>query len=132
MTSTSQAPRQQNARVSFFDPANQATLDRLLSGDILVQDEKEDEDEDGPVEVGEETAQAMLASVEEMLEGYELASGDLLGGHGRGTTDQIEARLLDELSALEKVMLSYYIFHLTHVVRNFRQIYIHSLNPTTE
>ena len=45
----------------------------------------------------------MLASVEEMLDGYELASGDLLGSSGRGSTEQVEARLLDELMALEKV-----------------------------
>lgn len=56
----------------------------------------------GEGEVGEETAQAMLASVEEMLEGYEWASGELFAT-GRGTTDQIQARLLNELTALEKV-----------------------------
>ena len=122
--SHSTAPtRQQNARVSFFDPANQAALDRLLSGDMVVRDEKEDEGEDAPV--GEETAQAMLASVEEMLEGYELARGDLLGTTGRGTTDQIEARLLDELMALEKVMAT----HWVPLLRSFRSRYqanIHS------
>ena len=100
--SSSQQRREPNARVSFFDPANQAVLDRLLSGDVVLQDDKEDGNEEG-VEVGEETAQAMLTSVEEMLEGYEWASGDFMGGSGRGTTDQVEARLLDELMALEKV-----------------------------
>lgn len=121
--------RQQNARVSFFDPANQAALDRLLSGDMAVRDEKEDEGEDAPV--GEETAQAMLASVEEMLEGYELARGDLLGSTGRGTTDQIEARLLDELMALEKVMTLLSTRDFAHSIL-VRPIYIHSLNPMTE
>ena len=86
-------------------------------------EEKEDEGEDAPV--GEETAQAMLASVEEMLEGYELARGDLLGTTGRGTTGQIEARLLDELMALEKVMAT----HWVPLLRSFRSRYqanIHS------
>lgn len=97
-----QTRREPNARVSFFDPANQAALDRLLSGDIALQDDwDEGAGEEG--EVAEETAQAMLTSVEEMLEGYEWASGDLLMGAGRGTTDLIEARLLDELMALDKV-----------------------------
>jgi len=45
-----------------------------------------------------------MANVEEMLEGYEWASDDILGRmRGRGAVDQIEARLLDELMALEKV-----------------------------
>jgi len=45
-----------------------------------------------------------MANVEEMLEGYEWASDDILGRmRGRGAVDQIEARLLDELLALEKV-----------------------------
>jgi hypothetical protein len=49
-----------------------------------------------------------MANVEEMLEGYEWASDDILGRmRGRGAVDQIEARLLDELMALEKV------FHLS-------------------
>jgi len=54
----------------------------------------------------EETAQAILTSVEEMLEGYEWASDDILGRKmNKGTVDLIEARLLDELTALEKVCL---------------------------
>jgi exocyst complex component 1 len=96
----SQARREPNARVSFFDPANQAALDRLLSGDVLPGDDFDEDD--GEVEVAAETAQAMLDSVEEMLEGYEWASGELFAP-GRATTDQIEARLLGELMALEKV-----------------------------
>ena len=52
----------------------------------------------------EETAQATMTSVEEMLEGYEWASDDVIGRKtARGTADLIEARLLDELMALEKV-----------------------------
>lgn len=46
-----------------------------------------------------------MANVEEMLEGYEWASGSVLGSSGanrRGAADQIEARLLDELLALER------------------------------
>jgi hypothetical protein len=45
-----------------------------------------------------------MTSVEEMLEGYEWASDDVIGRKTvRGTADLIEARLLDELMALEKV-----------------------------
>ena len=97
---SSSSRREPNARVSFFDPANQATLDRLLSGDIARGDEFDEGAGEG--EVAEEAARAMLDSVEEMLEGYEWATGELFGT-GRGTTDQIEARLVGELMALEKV-----------------------------
>jgi exocyst complex component 1 len=86
--------RDHNARISFFDPGNQATLDRMLSVDA------------GGVaaDIEEENTQATMASVEEMLEGYEWASDTMLGNsRARGTVDQIEARLLDELTALEKV-----------------------------
>ncbi|OBZ79929.1 Exocyst complex component 1 [Grifola frondosa] len=97
---------QQNARVSFFDPANQATLNRLLSGDVVVHDEGEGEG-DSVGDGGEESTQATLASVEEMLEGYEWASDDIMGRRAMtGTADQIEARLLDELMALDKVTSS--------------------------
>ena len=89
-----QPRRETNARVSFFDPANQAILDRLIAS--------EPDGGDGE----EETAQATMTSVEEMLEGYEWASDDVIGRKtARGTTDLIEARLLDELMALEKVRL---------------------------
>ena len=57
------------------------------------------------VEVAEEAAQAMLTSFEEMLEGYEWATGDVLSSAGRGATDLIEASLLVELTALDKVCL---------------------------
>lgn len=54
----------------------------------------------------EESAEATLTNVEEMLDGYEWA-GDATIHAGskrkRGAADQIEARLHDELMALEKV-----------------------------
>lgn len=99
-----QPRRDLNNRISFYDPSNQGTLDRLLSGDVILQLEKEGEGEDDAGDLELETAQDTLTSVEEMLEGYELASNDILGGKVmKGTADQIEARLLDELTALEKV-----------------------------
>ena len=101
----SSSRREPNARVSFFDPANQAALDRLLSGEVTRGDEFDEGAGEG--EVAEEAAQAMLNSVEEMLEGYEWATGELFGT-GRGTTDQIEARLVGELTALEKVRSCYF------------------------
>jgi hypothetical protein len=53
----------------------------------------------------EETTQDIMANVEEMLEGYEWASDDILGRtRSGGAVDQIAARLLDELMALEKVL----------------------------
>ncbi|KDQ63382.1 hypothetical protein JAAARDRAFT_53605 [Jaapia argillacea MUCL 33604] len=111
-----QSRRDQNARISFFDPVNQATLDRLLSGDMILpasptgeRDREGGEGEGGEgggadAEIGEESAQATMTSVEEMLEGYEWASEDIIGGRSRATNaaDQIEARLLDELTALER------------------------------
>lgn len=66
--------------------------------------EEVDADAEGGGEVEEESAQATLESVEEMLEGYEWASDDILGRRAlTGTAEQIEARLLDELMALDKV-----------------------------
>lgn len=86
--------RDQNARISYFDPANQATLDRLiLSADTQIDGEGE-----------EENAQATLTNVEEMIEGYEWTGDDVIGRKtAKGAVDLIEARLLDELMALEKV-----------------------------
>lgn len=84
-----------NARISAFDPANQGVTDRLLSANPVTGD--------GNAE--EESAEATMANVEEMLEGYEWASGSVLGagsGRSKGAADQIEARLLDELLALER------------------------------
>ncbi|KAF8973564.1 exocyst complex component Sec3-domain-containing protein [Flammula alnicola] len=85
--------KDQNARISYFDPSNQAMLDRLIIG----------ADNQTEVEGEEENAQATLANVEEMIEGYEWASDDVIGRKmTRGAVDLIEARLLDELMALEK------------------------------
>ncbi len=89
-----QLRRDQNARISFFDPTNQSALDRLIfrgSGTSETDGE-------------EESTQDIMANVEEMLEGYEWASDDILGRkRSGGAVDQIAARLLDELMALEKV-----------------------------
>ncbi|KAH7885936.1 exocyst complex component Sec3-domain-containing protein [Phlebopus sp. FC_14] len=86
--------REHTNRVSFFDPANQASLDRLIAGGL-----GDEEDADG---MGE-TAQATMISVEEMLEGYDWASDDMFGRKSaKGAADLVEARLLDELMALEK------------------------------
>jgi len=81
-----------NARISFFDPANQPTADRLLAADAKAVLE-------------DDTAEGTMANVEEMLEGYEwTAVGAGLGAvGGRGAADQIEARLLKELTALDAV-----------------------------
>ena len=88
--------RDQKARISFFDPINQAMLDRLILGTEPQAD----------VEGDEESARATLASVEEMIEGYEWASDDVIGRKTpKRAVDMIEARLLDELTALEKASL---------------------------
>ncbi len=84
--------RRDNTRVSFFDPANQVTIDRLIGSNA------------NEVDGEEENAQATMANVEEMIEGYEWASEDIIGRKtARGAAEMIEARLLDELMALEKV-----------------------------
>ncbi|VDB99589.1 unnamed protein product [Peniophora sp. CBMAI 1063] len=89
--------RDQNARISYFDPANQAALDRMLASDLGGGEE-------------EQSNQDTLASVEEMLEGYEWATDTVLGGNkAKGTVDQIEARLMDELMALEKANMYSFI-----------------------
>ncbi|KAF8846217.1 hypothetical protein BDN67DRAFT_960913 [Paxillus ammoniavirescens] len=89
-----QIRREHNNRVSFFDPANQAALDRLIAGGLDTEEDAEGADE---------TAQATMISVEEMLEGYDWASDDMFGRKSaKGAADLIEARLLDELMALEK------------------------------
>ncbi|KAI0801061.1 exocyst complex component Sec3-domain-containing protein [Fomes fomentarius] len=101
--------RRENTRVSFFDPANQATLNRVLSGDTMLHEDV-DVDGEGAGEVEDESAQATLESVEEMLEGYEWASDDILGRRAlTGTAEQIEARLLDELMALDKANIHSFI-----------------------
>jgi hypothetical protein len=89
-----QLRREQKARISFFDSANQSALDRLIFRGSGTSDPEGEE----------ESTQDVMVNVEEMLEGYEWASDDILGRmRGRGAVDQIEARLQDELMALEKV-----------------------------
>lgn len=86
--------RDQNARISYFDSTNQATLDRLVS---IAPDSHLN------VEAEEEDVQDTLTNVEEMIEGYEWASEDVISRKTtKGAVDLIEARLLDELMALEK------------------------------
>ncbi|KAG9054875.1 hypothetical protein FS842_003912 [Serendipita sp. 407] len=78
------------ARISFYDPVNQAAVDRLLAG--------------GEKGIGEdESNEATLANIEEMLDGYEWAVSASVGGweEPKGAADQIEARLLKELGALD-------------------------------
>lgn len=79
------------ARISYYDPANQAVADRLLNA--------------GSEKGEEESSEAILANIEEMLEGYEWSTvGNLsVWGESKGAGDQIEARLLKELSALDAV-----------------------------
>ncbi|KAF8498012.1 exocyst complex component Sec3-domain-containing protein [Gautieria morchelliformis] len=89
------ARKDPHARVSFFDPSNQASLDRLLAAT----------DSKNTSGLEEESAEATLANVEEMLDGYEWASEATVrfgSKRKRGAGDQIEARLHDELTALEK------------------------------
>lgn len=86
--------RDQSARISYFDSTNQAILDRLVS---IAPDSHN-------VEAEEEDVQDTLTNVEEMIEGYEWASEDVISRKTtKGAVDLIEARLLDELMALEKV-----------------------------
>lgn len=120
--STQQTTRRDpNARISFFDPANQALLDRLLftaaasqpapssSRSISKTDDLDNEEtrggEEEEVEWAEEgdSAAAMLANIEEMLEGYEWIGDGLLSRTGKGPSDQLDSRLLGELLLLERV-----------------------------
>jgi len=85
--------REHNNRISFFDPSNQALLDRLITGNV------DSDTEDG----GDEIAQATMLSVEEMLEGYDWGNDGFLNRQAPGdTADMVEARLFDELMALDK------------------------------
>ncbi|KAI0249489.1 exocyst complex component Sec3-domain-containing protein [Lactifluus subvellereus] len=96
----SQLRRDQNARISFFDPANQSALDRLIFRGSGTSD----------AEGEEESTQDIMANFEEMLEGYEWASDDILGRtRSKGAVDQIAARLQDELVALENANIHSFI-----------------------
>jgi len=115
MIEATQSRRDQKARVSFFDPVNQVILERLILGNEIQVD----------VDADDENAQVTLASVEEMIEGYEWASDDVIGRKmTKGTVDMIEARLLDELTALEKVCARTKCS--TCCKHNIRQANIHS------
>ena len=117
-----QLRRDQNARISFFDPANQSTLDRLIFRGFGTSD----------TEGEEESTQDIMANVEEMLEGYEWASDDILGRmRSRGAVDQIAARLLDELMALEKVYLIPSLSVMA-TINGFLQANIHSFVETDD
>ncbi|TFY55813.1 hypothetical protein EVJ58_g8010 [Rhodofomes roseus] len=106
---TGQPRREQNARVSFYDPPNQATLNQLLSGDVVMYESIDDEGESTRV-MEDTTAQATLDSMEEMLEGYEWATDDIMGRRSMtGAADRMEARLLDELMALDKANIHSFI-----------------------
>ncbi|GJJ15524.1 hypothetical protein Clacol_009802 [Clathrus columnatus] len=87
--------RDHNARISFFDTVNQSNLDRLLHPDSSIG-------------IDEDSSEVIMANVEEMLEGYEWVNDTTsLSGTKRKRTaaDQIEARLQDELVALEKATI---------------------------
>ncbi|QRW06016.1 Exocyst complex component Sec3 [Ceratobasidium sp. AG-Ba] len=89
-TSSTSPKRDPHARISYFDPVNQAVSERLL--------------EEGAIP---DTNESTLASVEDMLEGFEwqLRTGSASGG----AADQIEARLKDELMALEKANIHSFV-----------------------
>lgn len=108
-----------NARISFFDPPNQTLLDRLLATDSAIVASSGGVGGDNE----EESVRATLTSVEEMLDGFEWATEDIFGKNSRGlglgvgftskgSAEQIEARLLDELMALEKVLFVVNIHYL--------------------
>jgi hypothetical protein len=89
--------RDPKARISFFDSANQGVIERLLAANTFNQSEIE-----------EESVQGTMSNVEEMLEGYDWASDDVMGRKNtKGAVDLIQARLTDELVALENVCSLY-------------------------
>ncbi len=103
---------------------NQALLDRLLSSGPSSSSAGSKTADTAPTagaEADEEledegdNAQATLADIEEMLEGYEwLGEGIGLSSlkTNRGPADHIESRLLDELLQLERVRLRLTIYLL--------------------
>lgn len=92
--------------VSSFDSPNQAAVDTLVSPPFSDLSPTQEDD------YGVETT---MANVEEMIDGFEWNAIQVdMGGssigvksasrkRARGAADQIEARLQDELMALEKV-----------------------------
>lgn len=82
------------ARPEGADSKNQPSTERLFSHESAAATDSMDE---GDLE-------ATLANVEDILEGYEWTSGDTNARKSqKGAADQIEARLITELTALEKV-----------------------------
>ncbi|THH10168.1 hypothetical protein EW145_g1521 [Phellinidium pouzarii] len=107
--------RDPNARISFFDHANKALLDRLLfSSDVSTRgaDKTEgtgehevdegDEGVEGEWEEEGDSAVATLANIEEMLEGYEWIGDGISSRVRKGPAEHIESRLLDELILFER------------------------------
>lgn len=127
-----------NARISFFDPQNQALLDRLLATDSAIVASSGVVGGDNE----EESVRATLTSVEEMLDGFEWATEDIFGKNsrglglgagftGKGSAEQIEARLLDELMALEKVIFAVNIHYLSLTRCFYRRMSTRSSSRTT-
>ncbi|KAF8634407.1 hypothetical protein AX15_000858 [Amanita polypyramis BW_CC] len=102
------------ARISFFDLNYQGIIERLLSSNAFSQSEIEGE---------EETAQATMSNVEEMLEGYDWASDDVIGRKNtKGAVDLIEARLTGELMALENANIHSFLESDNQVMAVIRYI----------
>lgn len=133
-------PHSRNARISFFDPPNQTLLDRLLATDSAIVASPGAGAGGGDNE--EESVRATLTSVEEMLDGFEWATEDIFGKNSRdglglgvglagtGSAEQIEARLLDELMALEKVRSVLDIHFMLLIQFFYRQTFTRSSNRT--
>lgn len=127
-----------NARISFFDPPNQALLDRLLATDSAIVASSSVVGGDNE----EESVRATLTNVEEMLDGFEWATEDIFGKGsrglglgaglaGKGSAEQIEARLLDELMALEKVLFVVNNHYLSLIWCFYRRMSTRSSSRTT-
>lgn len=133
-------PYSRNARISFFDPPNQALLDRLLATDSAIVASSGAGIGGGDNE--EESVRATLTSVEEMLDGFEWATEDIfgknnrgglglgIGSAGTGSAEQIEARLLDELMALEKVNPALNVHSMLLILFFYRRISTRSSSRT--
>ncbi|BEJ16672.1 hypothetical protein CspHIS471_0600730 [Cutaneotrichosporon sp. HIS471] len=90
-------PEPMQRRVSFVPPPLTTAYSRdvlltqrtgLLGADVMSQDE-------------EEAADAIMANVEELIEGFDWTASAAGGDSSRKGPDAIEQRLLDELAALE-------------------------------
>lgn len=126
-----------NTRISFFDPLNQAALDRLLFASAVrpaAQTASPDTNADG-VALGEgddieweegDTVAATLTNIEEMLEGYEWIGDGLSSQASKGTGEQIESRLLDELVLLDRVRMLCVVWNVAADFIIDRQTFIRS------